>query len=115
MRAQATVSPVRGTRASLSRYLCWAEQARSIEPSCSPRLFRHAVANPRVARLLASRPDRFFGFAFVNRFVTGARLPHGRGSGASYGFLGIKVHRHDARITREICEARRLIFPFSTT
>ena len=24
-----------------------------------------------------------------------------------YGFVGIKVHRHDARITREICDAAR--------
>jgi len=24
-----------------------------------------------------------------------------------HGFVGIKVHRHDARITREICEVAR--------
>ena len=29
-----------------------------------------------------------------------------------WGFVGIKVHRHDARITREICEvARQLHMP----
>jgi predicted TIM-barrel fold metal-dependent hydrolase len=68
----------------------------------------YAAANREVARIVASRPDRFYGFAFVHPI-------HDRGRVYSlittavqrYGFCGIKVHRHDARITREICDAAR--------
>ena len=68
----------------------------------------YAVANREVARIVASRPDRFWGFAFVHPerdrgrvrdLVDEAVLRH--------GFRGLKVHRHDARITREVCEAAR--------
>jgi uncharacterized protein len=65
-------------------------------------------ANREVARLVARRPDRLLGFAFVH-------AAHDRGQVTAivreavevHGFVGIKVHRHDARITREICEAAR--------
>lgn len=68
----------------------------------------YAAANREVARIVASRPDRFWGFAFVHaerdrgRVETMVRVAVER-----YGFVGIKVHRHDARISREICEAAR--------
>ncbi len=68
----------------------------------------YAVANREVAHLVASRPDRFCGFAFVHaerdRGRVGAMV---RVAVERYGFVGIKVHRHDARISREICEAAR--------
>src|SRR5262249_32636347 len=68
----------------------------------------YAAANRQVARIVASRPGRFYGFAFVHP-------EHDRGRVAAlveravrrYGFRGIKVHRYDGRITREICEAAR--------
>jgi len=68
----------------------------------------YAVANRAVARIVASRPDKFYGFAFVHAtrdrgrvfdMVTEAVDEH--------GFVGIKVHRYDARISREICEVAR--------
>jgi uncharacterized protein len=68
----------------------------------------YRTANREVARIVRSRPERFWGFAFlhpvhdrgrVEAMVHEAVLEH--------GFCGIKVHRHDARITREICEAAR--------
>ena len=68
----------------------------------------YAVANREVARIVASRPDRFYGFAFVHperdrgRVFTMIKVAVER-----YGFRGIKVHRHDGRITREICEVAR--------
>ena len=68
----------------------------------------YAVANREVARIVASRPDRFLGFAFIH-----AERDHGRVAELvreaveSHGFVGIKVHRHDARISREICEVAR--------
>jgi predicted TIM-barrel fold metal-dependent hydrolase len=68
----------------------------------------YRAANRAVARIVAMRPERFFGFAFVN-----ARRDRGRIDALvreaveELGFVGIKVHRYDARITREICEAAR--------
>ena len=68
----------------------------------------YGVANREVARIVASRPGRFYGFAFVHAERDRGRISQmveeavGR-----YGFRGIKVHRHDARITREVCEVAR--------
>ena len=68
----------------------------------------YRLANREVARIVAAHRDRFFGFAFVHAgrdrgrvraMVTEAVETH--------RFLGIKVHRYDARITREICDAAR--------
>lgn len=68
----------------------------------------YAAANREVARIVASRPDKFYGFAFVNpernRGQVGAMVGE---AVTRFGFCGIKVHRHDARITREICETAR--------
>lgn len=69
----------------------------------------YAVANRQVARIVASRPDRFYGFVFVHPARDRGRV-HALVKEAveGYGFVGIKVHRYDGRITREICEAARL-------
>ena len=65
----------------------------------------YAVANREVAQIVASRPDRFYGFAFVNSERDRGRIEAMvRRAVVNYGFRGIKVHRHDARITREVCE-----------
>jgi uncharacterized protein len=68
----------------------------------------YAVANREVARIVASRPERFSGFAFVNPVRDAGRvLALVTEAVQRHGFCGVKVHRHDARITREICEAAR--------
>jgi predicted TIM-barrel fold metal-dependent hydrolase len=68
----------------------------------------YAVANREVARLVASRPDRLFGFAFVHADRDRGRIRElVRVAVHEYGFVGIKLHRYDARITREVCEAGR--------
>lgn len=69
----------------------------------------YAVANRQVARIVASRPDRFYGFAFVHPARDRGRV-HAliKEAVEGYGFVGIKVHRYDGRITREICEVARL-------
>jgi len=68
----------------------------------------YAVANQEVARIVASRPDRFYGFAFVNPERDRGRVYQMvKTAVEEYGFRGIKVHRHDARITREVCEVAR--------
>ena len=73
----------------------------------------YAVANREVARIVASRPNRFWGFAFVHAERDRGRIESLVGEAVErYGFRGIKVHRYDARITREICEvARRYSLP----
>jgi uncharacterized protein len=68
----------------------------------------YASANRDVARMVASRPDRLYGFAFVNAERDRGRVRElVRVAVEDYGFMGIKVHRHDARITREVCEVAR--------
>jgi predicted TIM-barrel fold metal-dependent hydrolase len=68
----------------------------------------YASANREVARMVASRPDRLYGFAFVNAERDRGRVRQlARAAVEEYGFVGLKVHRHDARITREVCEAGR--------
>lgn len=68
----------------------------------------YAIANRQVARLVAAQPDRCYGFAFVHPVRDGGRVAAlVREAVERHGFVGIKVHRHDARITREICEVAR--------
>lgn len=65
----------------------------------------YTVANRQVARLVSSRPDRFYGFAFVHPERDRGRVMRlVQEAVERHGFVGIKVHRHDARITREICD-----------
>lgn len=68
----------------------------------------YAAANKGVARIVASQPDRFYGFAFVHAIRDRGQV-HKLVETAvrQYGFVGIKVHRHDAPITREICDVAR--------
>ena len=69
----------------------------------------YAIANREVARIVASRPEPFLWFGLRPcRHATADAC--GRWSGkrsTQYGFVGIKVHRYDARITREICDVAR--------
>jgi|RhiMetdeSRZDD1v2_1073273.scaffolds.fasta_scaffold125463_5 uncharacterized protein len=68
----------------------------------------YAAANREVARIVASRPDRLYGFAFVHpERDRGRVMAMVEEAVTRYGFRGIKVHRHDARITREVCEVAR--------
>lgn len=102
------------TRASLKKYLRWAEEAGIARTVLWAALHTdYAVANREVARIVASNPERFYGFAFVHAERDRGRI-HSMVKEAveRYGFCGIKVHRRDARISREICEvARRFTLP----
>jgi predicted TIM-barrel fold metal-dependent hydrolase len=65
----------------------------------------YAVANRGVARIVAQHPRRFSGFAFVHPERDRGRVGDMVAEMVDeHDFRGIKVHRHDARITREICE-----------
>jgi uncharacterized protein len=68
----------------------------------------YRVANRAVAKIVASRPAQFFGFAFVHpQRDRGRVFDMVKEAVQHYGFRGIKVHRYDGRITREICEVAR--------
>lgn len=73
----------------------------------------YATANEHVGRIVAAHPARFYGFAMVHaerdRGRVQALVEH---AVHDLGMCGLKVHRHDARITREVCEvAQRLHLP----
>lgn len=97
------------TRALLNKYINRAARA-GIERTVLFAAFHsdYAVANREVARIVASRPDRFYGFAFINAARDRGRIGHlVEQAVEEFGFVGIKVHRHEARITREICDVAR--------
>lgn len=98
------------TNAPLERYLERAAQAgigRSVLFAAFHSDFR--VANAEVARIVAARPGRFVGFAFVNSTTDRGRIrAMVRTAVEDYGFCGIKVHRaQGGDLTREVCEAAR--------
>jgi len=95
------------TRASVGPYLRRAARAGIDRSVLFPAFHSdYAVANREVARIVASRPDRFYGFAMVHpERDRGRVLELVRVAVQVYGFVGIKVHRYDGRITREVCQA----------
>jgi predicted TIM-barrel fold metal-dependent hydrolase len=97
------------TRASLDKYMHWAAEA-GIDRTLLLAAFHsdYLTANREVAGIVAGRPGRFYGFAFVHPERDRGRV-HSMVKEAveQHGFVGIKVHRHDGRITREICEVAR--------
>jgi uncharacterized protein len=71
----------------------------------------YSVANRQVARIVRSNPHRFLGFAFVHPDRDRSRIhPMIKEAVEQHGFCGIKVHRIDGRITREICEVAKLFY-----
>ncbi len=99
------------TNASLAKYLPRAIRA-GIERTVLLAAFHsdYAVANREVARIVAARPGRFYGFAFVNPQRDRGRIAVMIEEAVTgYGFVGIKAHRHDATITREVCEVARAL------
>jgi hypothetical protein len=97
------------TRAPLAAYLRRADAA-GITHTVLFAAFSsdYATANREVARIVAAAPGRFVGFAFVDPARDRGRVPAIVAEAVRrHGFRGIKVHRHDARITREVCEVAR--------
>lgn len=97
------------TRAPLEQYMLRAARA-GIERTVLLAAFHsdYALANREVARIVASRPERYYAFAFVHPARDRGRVfAMVRTAVQRYGFVGIKVHRHDAPITREICATAR--------
>jgi uncharacterized protein len=97
------------TVASLGKYLLRARLA-GIDRTVLFAAFHsdYAKANREVANIVVSNPSRFYGFAFVNPERDRGRIyAMTKIAVTRYGFCGMKVHRHDARITREVCDAAR--------
>ncbi len=102
------------TDAPLGAYLQRAARAGIARTVLLPAFHSdYAVANLALAQIVARRPQRFIGFAMVHPARDRGRvLPMLTTAIERYRFAGIKVHRHDAPITREVCDAaRRLRVP----
>ncbi len=98
------------THAPLSTYLHRAQQIGISRTVIFAALHSdYTAANHEVAQIVMSHPNRFYGFAFVHAANERGRiLTMIKTAVRQYGFVGIKVHRHDAPISREICEAARV-------
>jgi uncharacterized protein len=97
------------TSAPLDRYLERAERA-GIGRTVVFSAFHsdNARANRRVAEIVAAHPSRLVGFAFLNPVSDRGRIERLLEAAVDqYRFCGIKLHQHDGRITREVCEAAR--------
>ena len=97
------------TNARLDKYLSRAAAA-GIDRTVLFAAFHsdYRQANREVARIVASRPLQFIGFAFIHAVADRGRVASlVREAVEEHGFQGIKVHRYDARISREICECAR--------
>ena len=99
------------TDAPLHAYIRRAEKA-GIERTVLLPAFHsdYAVANHALARIIARSPRRFVGFAMVHATRDRGRVMAMLTQAVRKdGLIGIKVHRHDAPITREVCEAARAL------
>jgi hypothetical protein len=97
------------TRASLKQFLKWSAGAGIHKTNLFAAFHsNYAVANAEVASIVNANPKKFYGFAFVHAIHDQGRVfDLVKKAVTEYHFCGIKVHRHDARITREICETAR--------
>jgi uncharacterized protein len=97
------------TAAPLDKYLKRARSAgidRTVIFATFSEGYIHA--NREVARIVARHPQRLLGFAFIHPLADKGRVDvMVREAVGELGLVGIKVHRHDGRITREICAAAR--------
>lgn len=70
----------------------------------------YAIANEAVAAMVTRDPARFSGLAFVHALRDRGRIMAMVTRAVRvHGFRGIKCHRYDARITREVCDAARAL------
>ena len=97
------------TAAPLDRYLARAHAAgidRTVIFAAFADDYRRA--NRGIGRMVAALPERLMGFAFIHPIADRGRVGAMAAEAVErLGLVGIKVHAHDGRITREICEAAR--------
>lgn len=97
------------TRADITRFMRWSQEAGIQRTNVFPAFHSdYAWANTIVARLVNKYPERFSGFAFVHaQRDAGKVFDMVKRAVQEFNFCGIKAHRHDARVTREVCEAAK--------
>lgn len=98
------------TDAPLRDFMQWATEAGIQQVNLFSAFHSdYAVANANVAKIVGQNPEKFYGFAFVHAARDAGRIKTMVGNAVNeYGFCGIKAHRYDARISREICDTARL-------
>lgn len=97
------------TDAPLDKYLQWANEY-GITKTVLFAAFNsnYEKANYQVAKIVNSNRKRFYGFAFIHaQKDAGNVFRMVEKAVDQYGFCGIKTHRYDARISREICNTAR--------
>ena len=97
------------TNAPLKDYLQWCDDS-GIHKTVLFAAFHsdYAKANYEVAKLVNRNPKRFYGYAFLDAERDKGRIYQMVETAVrDYHFCGIKVHRYNARISREICEVAR--------
>jgi uncharacterized protein len=99
------------TDAPLHDYLQRAARAGIVRTLLLPAFHSdYAIANRALARIVAQQPQRLIGFAMVHaQRDRGRVLPMLRAAIERDGLAGIKIHRHDAPITREVLDAARAL------
>ena len=99
----------RGSRLPVATFLRRARVAGIDQVNLLPAFQRdYAAANRELFEFVRRSAEPLSAFAFVHprRDAGNARRMVGRAV-MEYGFRGIKVHRHDGKITDEICDAAR--------
>ena len=96
------------TDASLGRYARRAAAAGILRTVLYPAFNSdYARANRMLARIVSAGAPRYLGFAGVHPQADRGRVGRLVRDAAAMGLCGIKTHRHDARLSREVCEAAR--------
>lgn len=97
------------TNAPIGPYLRRAAAAGIHRTVVMPAFSRdYGRANARLARIIARHPERLIGFAFVHSARDAGQVRRlVEHAVTRWGFRGIKLHRMDARVTREICRVAR--------
>jgi uncharacterized protein len=95
------------TDAPLENYSRWASEA-GIDKTVLFAAFNsnYEKANEAVAEIVQQNRKRFYGFAFLNAARDAGNIFNMvKKAALQYGFCGIKVHRYDATISREIIQS----------
>lgn len=97
------------TDAPLDAYLARARQAGIARTVVFPAFCSdYGAANERLAALIAAQPERLWGFVMLHPVRDAGRVGAlVQRAVTRHGFRGIKVHKRDAALTREVCEVSR--------
>lgn len=98
------------THAPLGAYLRRARAAGITHSALLPTLSSdYERANAELAALVDTNRQRFFGMCFVHAERDRGKVADMVGDAViGHGFVGIKLHRNDAPISREVCEVARV-------